>query len=202
MFLNLSFLPEILLCSKSVIKGEMRISSLDMREPLMGCKDQVIHSDVPSDKRIHQPSEFQCVSFLYLDDATSENGPLRVFPGSHMNFSSKVDLQNEVKILAPRGSLVVMNANLKHGGTEKKSDLRRRVIFINYRDRRFRRQLNAKLFLNKKTIANLSEAKKYLLGVRKTDSTKLLQTWAYFNRHEWYAKILIQLRIRLSKLIK
>ena len=41
-----------------------------------------------------------------------------------------------------------------------------------------------RLFLNKKTIANLSEAKKFLLGVRKTDPTKLLQTWAYYNRHE------------------
>ena len=150
MFLNLSFLPEILLCSKSVIKGEMRLSSLDMREPLMGCKDQVIHSDVSSDKRIQQPSEMQCVSFLYLDDATSENGPLRVFPGSHLNTSSYIDLQNEVKILAPKGSLIVMNANLKHGGTEKNLDLRRRVIFINYRDRRLRQQLNTKLFLNRR----------------------------------------------------
>ena len=202
MFLNLSFLPEILLCSNSVIKGEMKLSSLDMREPLMGCEDQVIHSDVPSDNRIHHPSEFQCVSFLYLDDATTENGPTRVFPGSHMKISSEVDLQNEVKILVPRGSLIVMNANLKHGGTEKTLDSRRRVIFINYRDRRFRQQLNAKLFLNKKTIDNLSEAKKYLLGVRKTDSTKLLQTWAYYNRHEWYAKILIQLKIRFLKLVK
>ena len=95
-----------------------------------------------------------------------------------------------------------MNANLKHGGTEKKLDTRRRVIFINYRDRRFRSQLNAKLFLNKKTIANLSEAKKFLLGVRKTDPTKLLQTWAYYNRHEWYAKILIQLKIRFLQLVK
>lgn len=202
MFLNLSFLPEILLCSKSIIKGEMVLSSLDMREPLMGCKDQVIHSDVSSDARIQHPSQMQCVSFLYLDDATSENGPIRVFPGSHMNSSSEIDLKNEIKILAPKGSLIVMNANLRHGGTEKRLDLRRRVIFINYRDRRFRRQLNAKLFLNKKTIAKLSEAKKYLLGVRKTDSTKLLQTWAYYNRHEWYAKILIQLKIRLTQLIK
>ena len=201
-FLNLALLPEILLCSNSVIKREMRLSSLDMREPLMGCNDQVIHADVPSDNRIHHPSEFQCVSFLYLDDATAENGPTRVFPGSHMNSSSEANLKNEVKILAPRGSLVVMNANLKHGGTKKKLDSRRRVVFINYRDRRFRPQLNTKLFLNKKTIANLSEAKKFLLGVRKTDPTKLLQTWAYYNRHEWYTKILIQLKILFLQLVK
>jgi ectoine hydroxylase-related dioxygenase (phytanoyl-CoA dioxygenase family) len=173
-----------------------------MREPLMGCKDQIIHSDASSDSRVQQPSQMQCVSFLYLDDVTSENGPVRVFPGSHNNSSSELDLKNEVKILAPKGSLIIMNANLRHGGTEKRLDLRRRVIYINYRDRRFRRQLNAKLFLNKKTIAKLSEAKKYLLGVRKTDSTKLVQTWAYYNRHDWHVKILIRLKIRLTKLIK
>ncbi len=197
-FLSLSFLPEILLCSKYVIKGEIRLSSFDMREPLVGCKEQNIHTDIPSDLKGQRPSEIQCVSFLYLDDSTLENSPLRVFPGSHKSYFSVEELENETKIIVPKGSLLIMNANLRHSGTKKNLDLRRRVLFINYRDRRFRQQLNTKLFLDKKTITRLSASKNYLLGTRKSDSKRILQTWAYYNRHDWYIKILIRLKNKFT----
>ena len=60
--------------------GEIRIYSLNARNPLKGQGQQPLHSDVP---RVHATDWRVVNSMVMLDDMTPDNGPTRVVPGSH-----------------------------------------------------------------------------------------------------------------------
>ena len=72
---------------------------------------------------------------LHLDEVTSENGPLRVIPGSHRNGKSpQFDESDSERILVDRGDvllirpLVVHCSGRSHPGTEK----HRRVLHLEF----------------------------------------------------------------------
>ena len=60
--------------------GEIRVYSLNGRDPLKGQGQQPLHSDVP---RVHAADWRVVNSMVMLDDMTPDNGPTRVVPGSH-----------------------------------------------------------------------------------------------------------------------
>jgi len=207
-FLKLAMLSEILICSQHVIGDEMRLSSLDMREPLKGCGNQELHTDVPDETKKIPTHQVQCVSFLYLDNSNEDSGPLRIIPASHRKpFHKKMmdDLKQphveEKFVIVPKGTLVIANASLWHSGTNKLNDDRRRVIFINYRNRKLRPQLNQRSFVSRSKIKLMNEAQKYLLAVDEFSITDGLKFWVYYNRNEWYVKLLLKMKQYLRKLI-
>ena len=63
-----------------VLLGEIRVYSLNGRNPLKGEGQQLLHSDVP---RVHATDWRVVNSMVMLDDMTPDNGPTRVVPGSH-----------------------------------------------------------------------------------------------------------------------
>ena len=78
---------------------------------------------------------------LHLDASTTENGPLRVIPGSHANgVLSDEDVfalaryQTSVDCIVPRGGVLAMRPLLIHSSSKSKGDLPRRVLHIEYAD--------------------------------------------------------------------
>lgn len=78
---------------------------------------------------------------LHIDDSRSDNGPLRVLPGTH---TLGVLSDNEVghlacdvqaiDCLAPAGGIVAMRPLLVHASSKAEIDHRRRVLHIEYSD--------------------------------------------------------------------
>src|SRR3954449_10846401 len=68
------------LAAAHLLLGEIRVYSLNARNPLKGEGQQILHSDVP---RV-SPTDWRVVnSMVMLDDMSETNGPTRVVPGSH-----------------------------------------------------------------------------------------------------------------------
>ncbi len=71
---------------------------------------------------------------VHLDECTTENGPLRVIPGSHLGgriSNHKVRAgraQGEVECLVPKGGALIMQPLLLHASSKAKGRLRRRVM--------------------------------------------------------------------------
>ena len=62
-----------------------------------------------------------------------------------------------------------MDANLWHSGTTNISGNRRRVLFLDIRQRDIPQLLNQRIYLGEETQNNLSEIEKFLLGVGDND---------------------------------
>ncbi len=78
---------------------------------------------------------------LHLDASGSENGPLRIIPGSHAAGVLTDDevfyvsrSQEHVDCLLPRGGVLVMRPLLIHSSSKARSDAPRRVLHIEYAD--------------------------------------------------------------------
>jgi len=76
---------------------------------------------------------------LHLDDSMSENGPLRVLPGTHtmgvLTDDAIHDLSTqvtEVDCLVPRGGVLVMRPLIVHASSKSRSAMQRRVLHIEY----------------------------------------------------------------------
>jgi ectoine hydroxylase-related dioxygenase (phytanoyl-CoA dioxygenase family) len=78
---------------------------------------------------------------IHLDASTSENGPLRVIPGSHLGGVLSDDqilelarTQEKLECLVPRGSVLAMRPLLMHSSLKALGSEPRRVIHIEYAD--------------------------------------------------------------------
>jgi ectoine hydroxylase-related dioxygenase (phytanoyl-CoA dioxygenase family) len=76
---------------------------------------------------------------VHLDASTSENGPLRVIPGSHTaglladdQVFKYVRAHSPVECLGPRGSVLAMRPLLIHSSSKARSGHPRRVLHIEY----------------------------------------------------------------------
>lgn len=76
---------------------------------------------------------------VHLDDSTSENGPLRVLPGTHTlgvltdeqihDLSIKVA---EVECLVGKGGVLAMRPLIVHASSKAQSEMSRRVLHVEY----------------------------------------------------------------------
>lgn len=76
---------------------------------------------------------------LHLDDSTSENGPLRVLPGTHtMGVLSDDAIHGlstqltAVECVVPRGGVLVMRPLIVHASSKSRGKMQRRVLHIEY----------------------------------------------------------------------
>jgi len=97
-------------------------------------KDGVIYANAPA-------SALSSVVALrlHLDDSTSENGPLRVLPGTHtmgiLGDEAIHDLSSRttgIDCLVSRGGIVVMRPLIVHASSKSRGKIRRRVLHIEY----------------------------------------------------------------------
>ena len=160
----------VLACIARVL-GDFRLSSLNFRAARPGHGRQSLHADwggpVPA-------GGYQvCNSIWLLDDFTASNGATRVVPGSHRFGRAarealddpSADHPDEVRLIAPAGTVVVFNSHLWHGGTENRSDRPRRALHSYFTRRANRQQLDQKKYLRPETLARLHPAARFILDV-------------------------------------
>jgi hypothetical protein len=177
-FRRLVLAPPVLAACASIVP-EMKLSSLNYRDPAPGTGGQRLHVDWIARQLESEPFG-GCICFLYLDDMDLDNGPTRIVPGTHKRLNwpdAHIDVgavqPNEVKITAKAGWMVAANLHLWHGGTDNVSGRRRRVMNTTYRHRGVPQFLNPRKFLSAETLASLSPAERYLYAVRESDPVQL-----------------------------
>jgi len=123
------------------------VSSLSSISIDPGEDAQPIHAD---DTLINLPRPHPalvCNSMWALTDFTAENGATRVVPGSHRFTEKPVFGQHHATIAAemPKGSVLIWNGSLWHGGGANQSGARRVGIAMNYCAGFIRQQENQQL---------------------------------------------------------
>jgi ectoine hydroxylase-related dioxygenase (phytanoyl-CoA dioxygenase family) len=177
------------LAAAAHLLGEIRVYSLNARNPLKGEGQQPLHSDVP---RV-TPKDWRVVnSMIMLDDMTPTNGPTRVVPGSHKWTPINVPDNNmgelervvarpedaaeipkdpyaphprELKLTGKAGSVAVINGHIWHGGTRNESGASRRVLHLAIGRRDLLAQLNEREHLTPDLLARTSPSQQFLLDI-------------------------------------
>jgi hypothetical protein len=126
----------------SVLGEGWRLTNLQLRAPIPGAGAQGLHQDFA--ERGTGPV-WQALSAMWcISEFTRDNGALRVIPGSHLAAEPPIDTEHgyatgmgphpdEVKIIAPAGSLILFNApDLWHSGTFNYSPAPRLALTANF----------------------------------------------------------------------
>ena len=112
--------------AEAVIGTGCRVDGLSLRAPIPGSGHQGLHPDFYPGHQTSGP--WQVLAAMWcITPFTPDNGPLRVIPGSHrstrdpnddMKWPGMGPHPDEVKLIAPAGSLILFNsASLWHSGT-------------------------------------------------------------------------------------
>ncbi len=129
-----------------VLDAGCLISSLSSIAIDPGEDAQPIHADdqaIPLPKP-HPP--IVCNSMWAITDFTEENGATRLVPGSHLRDSPEYGRHHDtIPATMARGSVLVWNGSLWHGGGANCSSLRRSGIAMNYCAGFIRQQENQQL---------------------------------------------------------
>ena len=193
-FLGLITIPEILMSAYHVIKDEIKVCGLNLRNPVAGSGEQSVHFD--GFPRNSKKDRFAgVVAFIYLDDTNIKNGAMRLVPKTHKHLGWPDDHINinkkhpkEIRIKVKAGTIVIANLNLWHAGAKNLNGKSRRVIMMNIKNRKYDQLLNYKKFLGTKFIKKLGDNEKYLLAVRKLDKNQKIDSGGSANqlRREYF----------------
>ena len=170
--------PRLLAAVYHVLKGEFKLSSLNGRDALPGQGHQGLHGDW--DARVLEEPFHVCNSIWMLDDFTQENGATRVVPGSHLLKGGPADYMKDPEashpdqmcVMAPAGSVVVINAHLWHSGTTNHTKGTRRGLHCCFTAREHGQQTNQREYIRKSIFDRISPAARYLLDVDPETSSK------------------------------
>jgi ectoine hydroxylase-related dioxygenase (phytanoyl-CoA dioxygenase family) len=134
-FEKLIAMPEVLELVRHVLGENFKLSSFNARSANPYSNEaQPLHCDAAA-----LPDEngyWVCNTIWLLDDFTEQNGATRMIPGSQnwrkLPNAEMADLiaphPQEVLLLAPAGSVVVMNTHGWHGGTANRTSGHRRAL--------------------------------------------------------------------------
>ncbi|HEY1340371.1 MAG TPA: phytanoyl-CoA dioxygenase family protein [Bryobacteraceae bacterium] len=174
--------PQVLEAVRSVLGRDIKLSSLNARSanPHSDCR-QPLHADAGAvaDERGY----WVCNTVWMLDDFTTENGALRVIPGSHTwrrvpppgTYDPRPD---ERLVTAPAGTVVVMNAHMWHGATDNRTARQRRAVHAFYCRRDKPQQQYQKSLLRPETQAKLTPELRELLALDDPLNDELCTTGA------------------------
>jgi len=165
-------LPPVVELVRRVVGQDCKLSSLNARSADPGTDvGQPLHVDMgatPDDK-----GYWVCNTVWLLDDFTRDNGPTRMIPGSHKWGTRPQDVLDdplaphpqEELLIAPAGSIVVMNAHMWHGGTANRTALPRLAMHAFYCRRDKPQQQYQKQLLRPEVQAALSPELRSLLAL-------------------------------------
>jgi ectoine hydroxylase-related dioxygenase (phytanoyl-CoA dioxygenase family) len=171
-FQELAAKPEILELVGHVLGEHFKLSSFNARSANpQSSEAQPLHCDsgaLPDDKGYSV-----CNTIWLLDDFTAVNGATRVIPGSQKwgkfpqeAMSDPTEAHpEEVILLAPAGSVVVMNTHAWHGGTANRSADHRRVLHAFYCRSDMPQQQYQKRLLRPETQAALKPELRKILAL-------------------------------------
>ena len=162
--------PGVLACIAHVL-GDFKLSSLNFRAALPGHGHQPLHADFGGP--VAAGGYQVCNSIWLLDDFTADNGATRVVPGSHRSGRPAREAlsdpaaphPDEVRLIAPAGTVVVFNSHLWHGGTLNRTGRPRRALHSYFTRRANGQQLDQKKYIRPETLARLNPAARFILDV-------------------------------------
>jgi ectoine hydroxylase-related dioxygenase (phytanoyl-CoA dioxygenase family) len=163
--------PRVLAAISHVLRGDLKLSSLNYRAALPGFGLQGLHADWGS--AVAPGDYFVCNSIWLLDDFTEKNGATRVVPGSQRSGKMAKDVMTdvtqhqpgEILLTAPARTVVIFNSHTWHGGTLNSTDQPRRALHSYYTRREQQQQLDQKAFIRPETYQRLSPAARFILDV-------------------------------------
>ena len=165
-------LPKLLACVAHVLGSDFKLSSLNARSARPRSDwSQPLHCDGGMLPDAHGNSV--CNIIWMLDDFTPENGATRYVPGTHRSGRLPQDVladpvaphPDERLVTGRRGTVVVMNAHLWHGGTANRTDRPRLAMHSFYCRRDYPQQQYQKKLLRAETQAGLSPDLRWLLAI-------------------------------------
>jgi ectoine hydroxylase-related dioxygenase (phytanoyl-CoA dioxygenase family) len=164
--------PEVLACMAHVLGPQFKLSSLNVRaaDPHTDCS-QPLHAD--SGAVADDLGYWVCNSVWMLDDFTTENGAIRMVPGSHqwrrLPQEALADPvaphPGEALITGRAGTVVVMNAHMWHGATANRTGSQRRAMHAFYTRWDKPQQQYQKRLLSTEVQARLSPDLRKLLAL-------------------------------------
>jgi ectoine hydroxylase-related dioxygenase (phytanoyl-CoA dioxygenase family) len=158
--------PAVLPLVERVLDRGCLVSSLSSIAIDPGERPQPIHADdqlLPLPKP-HVP--IVCNTMWALTEFTEANGATRVVPGSHHGDRSP-EIGRDYETIAaemPRGSVLVWNGSLWHGGGANRTDRRRVGIAMNYCAGWVRQQENQQLGIPRATVQRFPKRLRELVG--------------------------------------
>ena len=164
--------PTVLGYLGHVLGPRFKLSSLNARSANPhSAESQPLHVDAGA--LADAQGYWVCNTVWLLDDFTTENGALRVVPGSHRWGRRPQDAladpqathPEEVLVTGNAGDLVVMNSHLWHGGTANRTDRRRLALHAFYCRSDKPQQQYQKPGLRPETVAGLSADARAILAL-------------------------------------
>lgn len=150
---------------ESVLDAGCLISSLSSIAIDPGERAQPIHADdmvIPLDKP-HRP--IVCNSMWALTDFTEENGATRLVPGSHKKANPQYGADYEtIAAVMPKGSVLIWEGSVWHGGGANRAEHRRTGIAMNYCAGFIRQQENQQLGLSPELVKTFPLRLQELIG--------------------------------------
>jgi ectoine hydroxylase-related dioxygenase (phytanoyl-CoA dioxygenase family) len=156
---------DVLPIVEGVLDAQCLISSLSSIAIDPGESAQPIHADdqvIPLEKP-HAP--IVCNSMWALTDFTEANGATRLVPGSHLK--PNPDYGGAYETIAaemPKGSVLLWDGALWHGGGANRTDTRRTGIAMNYCAGFIRQQENQQLGLHPQLVKAFPPRLQELIG--------------------------------------
>jgi ectoine hydroxylase-related dioxygenase (phytanoyl-CoA dioxygenase family) len=165
-------MPKLLACVAQVLGPEFKLSSLNARSARPHTDwTQPLHCDTGAlpDAR----GNSVCNIIWMLDDFTPENGATRFVPGTHRSHQLPQNVladasarhPDERLLIGRKGTVVVMNAHLWHGGTANHTDHPRLAMHSFYCRRDQPQQQYQRRLLRPDTQARLSPELRWLLAL-------------------------------------
>jgi len=150
---------------EGVLDAGCLISSLSSIAIDPGERAQPIHADdmvIPLDKP-HRP--IVCNSMWALTDFTAANGATRLVPGSHTRPNPEYGgAYDTIAAEMPKGSVLIWDGALWHGGGANRSGARRTGIAMNYCAGFIRQQENQQLGLKPELVKGFPPRLQELVG--------------------------------------
>ncbi len=156
---------------EAVLGAAYKLSSLNYRAAKAGKGLQKLHVDYRN--AVATDGFKVCNSIWLLDDFTANNGSTRIVPGTHRSehlpeqvmddpFATHPD---EIKIIAPAGSVFIFNSHVWHGGTTNLTSRDRRSIHSYFCTRDQPQQIDQRRYIKEETRQRIGEKGCWVLDV-------------------------------------
>ncbi|MEB2787035.1 phytanoyl-CoA dioxygenase family protein [Algoriphagus persicinus] len=163
--------PRVLAGIEAVLGQEYKLSSLNYRAAKPNQGLQKLHVDWKN--TVVNGSYKVCNSIWLLDDFTEYNGSTRIVPKSHKlstlpdeAMADPLDKHpDEIRIIAPAGSVFIFNSHVWHGGTTNQTDQVRRSIHSYFCNREQPQQIDQKKYITEETSDRIGEKGRSVLDV-------------------------------------
>ncbi len=163
--------PRVLAGIEAVLGKEYKLSSLNYRAAKPGKGHQKLHVDYKN--AVANGHYKVCNSIWLLDDFTELNGSTRIVPKTHkltiLPDEGMVDTNekhpDEIRIIAPAGSVFIFNSHVWHGGTTNFTENDRRSIHSYFCTRDQPQQIDQKRYITQETLERIGEKGRQVLDV-------------------------------------